>query len=68
MLLNGIPLVIGYSLEKALELLGEGHSITVNSTTTPYEDKKAERQGNRPIVVRQKTIADRIELTTSLFK
>ena len=68
MLLDRIPLVIGYSLERALKLIGEGKSIKVDSTTTPYEDRKAERQGHMPIVVRQKNVEDRIELTTSLFK
>lgn len=66
--LNRIPLVIGYRLDKAIQLLGEEHNIIVNSTTTPYEDRKAERKGNIPIVVRQKAVDGEIELTTSLFK
>ncbi|HYE83875.1 MAG TPA: hypothetical protein VEG39_17135 [Clostridia bacterium] len=63
-----IPLVIGYKLDKALQLIGEGYNVVVDSTTTPYEDKKEERQGNTPIVVRQKVASDEIRLTTSLFK
>lgn len=68
MYLDKIPLIIGYRLDKALQLLGEGRDIRVDSTSTPYEDRKAERLGNTPVVVRQKTINDIIELTTSLFK
>jgi len=63
-----IPLVIGYKLDKALQLIGEGHKIIIDSTMTPYEDKKEERRGNTPIVVRQKAEEDEIKLTTSLFK
>lgn len=63
-----IPLVIGYKLDKALQLIGEGYNILVDSTITPYEDKKEERQGKAPIVVRQKAKNDEIRLTTSLFK
>jgi hypothetical protein len=66
--LDRIPLIIGYRLDKALQLLGEGHNIKVDSTSTPYEDRKSERQGNAPVVVRQKNINGIIELTTSLFK
>ena len=68
MCLDRIPLVIGYKIEEALQIIGEGHSIIIDSTTTPYEDKKAERQGNTPVVVRQKAVNDKIILTTSLFK
>ncbi len=61
------PLVIGYKLDKALQLIGEKHSIVIDATITPYEDKKEERQGNTPIVVRQKAIKDKIKLTTTYF-
>jgi hypothetical protein len=66
--LTRIPFVIGYRLEKALQLIGEKHSVAVDSTITPYKDKTEERQGNTPIVVRQKVENDRILLTTCLFK
>jgi hypothetical protein len=66
--LNRVPLVIGYDINKAIELIGEGQRIIVAETTTPYEDRKKERQGNTPIVVRQKETDDGIELVTSLFK
>ncbi|MGE5677330.1 MAG: hypothetical protein ACM3ZR_04655 [Pseudomonadota bacterium] len=66
--MNRVPLVIGYDINKAIELIGEGHRIIVAETTTPYEDRKRERQGNTPIVVRQKETDDGIELVTSLFK
>ena len=66
--LNRVPLVIGYDINKAIELIGEGHGIIVAETTTPYEDRKKERQGNTPIVVRQRETDDGIELMTSLFK
>ena len=66
--MGNIPLVIGYKLDKALQLIGEKHNIIIDSTSTPYEDKKEERQGNMPIVVRQKAKNDEIRLTTSLFK
>ncbi|MHB1392468.1 MAG: hypothetical protein ACYCYE_05180 [Clostridia bacterium] len=62
-----IPLVIGYKLDKALQLIGEKHNIIIDTTITPYEDKKEERLGNTPIVVRQKTINDKIKLTTTYF-
>lgn len=68
MLLDRIPLVIGYRLDKALELIGGSCSVSVDSTSTPYEDRKAERQGNAPVVVRQRTVDGTIILTTSLFK
>ncbi|MGE5630743.1 MAG: hypothetical protein ACM3TR_06540 [Caulobacteraceae bacterium] len=66
--MNGIPLVIGYKLNKALQLIGGDKKVTIDSTITPYEDKKEERKGNEPIVVRQIVKADEIKLTTSLFK
>lgn len=68
MYLDKIPLVIGYKIEKALRLIGEDYSVIVDSTTVPYEDRKAERQGNTPVVIRQKVVNDGIVLTTSLFK
>ena len=66
--MDNVPLTIGYTLNCALQLIGESHSITIDSTSTPYEDKKMERQGNTPIVVRQKTDNGIIILTTSYFK
>lgn len=63
-----IPLVVGYKLDKALQLIGDKNNIIIDSTSTPYEDKKKERQGNTPIVVRQKAKNDEIRLTVSLFK
>lgn len=66
--MNKIPLLVGYSLDKALKLIGEKYEIIVDSTITPYEDKIEERQGNTPIVVRQKIESDKIKLTISLFK
>lgn len=66
--MTDIPLVIGYKLDKALQLIGEGYKVAVDETSTPYEDKKEERQGNAPIVVRQKVAGGEIRLTTSLFK
>lgn len=62
-----IPLVIGYKLDKALQLIGEDYDIIIDSTSTPYQDKKDERQGNTPIVVRQKAENDKIRLTTTCF-
>lgn len=66
--MGNIPLVIGYKLDKALQLIGDKMNVIIDTTTTPYEDKKEERQGNTPIVVRQKATKDEIKLTTSLFK
>lgn len=66
--MDRIPLVIGYRLDKAMQLLGENQNISVDSTITPYKDKTEERQGNTPIVVRQKVENDRIIITTCLFK
>lgn len=66
--MSKIPLVIGYKLDKALQLIGDKQNIIIDTTITPYEDKKEERQGNTPIVVRQRTTNDEIKLTTSLFK
>ena len=66
--MGNIPLVIGYKLDKALQLIGEKYNIIIDSTSTPYEDRKEERQGNAPIVVRQNAKNDEIRLTTSLFK
>lgn len=65
--MHNIPTVIGYKLDKALQLIGEEQTLILE-TATPYEDKKKERQGNTPIVVRQKINNDVIELTISLFK
>lgn len=62
------PNVIGYDLEKAKQLIGEGVCIITESTLTPFEDKKAERRGKTPVVVRQTIENDMIKLTTSLFK
>jgi len=65
--LSKIPLVIGYKLDKALQLIGGKQNIIIDSTSTPYEDKKKERQGNTPVVVRQRVINDEIKLTTTYF-
>ncbi len=68
MYLDNIPLVIGYRLDKALELLDGSCSVAVDYTSTPYDDRKAERQGKPPVVVRQKVIDGTILLTASIFK
>lgn len=68
MYLDRIPLVIGYRLDKALEILDGSCSVTVDYTSTPYDDRKAERQGKPPVVVRQKVKDDIIVLTASIFK
>lgn len=68
MQLDSMPLVIGYRLDKALELLDGSCSITVDYTSTPYDDRKAERQGKPPVVVRQRVIGSTIVLTASIFK
>ncbi|MDD4503540.1 MAG: hypothetical protein PHS15_01780 [Clostridiaceae bacterium] len=65
--MDKIPLLIGYNLDKALQLIGEKHEIIIDSTTTFYEDKIEERQGSTPIVVRQKVESDKIKLTTTHF-
>jgi hypothetical protein len=65
--LSKIPLVIGYKLDKALQLIGDKQNVVIDTTITPYDDKKEERQGNTPIVVRQRVINDEIKLTTTLF-
>ncbi|MEA4845611.1 MAG: hypothetical protein VB106_00090 [Clostridiaceae bacterium] len=66
--MDNIPLVIGYALDRALQMIGEGHNVIIDSTSTPFEDKNMERQGNSPIVVRQKVGNEGIKLTTSIFK
>lgn len=63
-----IPSVIGYRLSEALQLIGDEAKVTIDSTITPYEDKREERKGNEPIVVRQIVKGDEIKLTTTLFK
>ncbi len=68
-----IPNVIGFKLEKALQLISglEGisaDSIEVDCTLTPFEDKRSERRSNEPVVVRQVVSEGRIRLTTSVFK
>lgn len=63
-----MPLVIGYRLEKALQLLDKKYNIKITTTLSPYKDKIEERQGNSAIVVRQKSESDAIQLTTGLFK
>lgn len=62
-----IPLVIGYKLDKALQLIGDSYDIVVDTTATPYEDKMEERRGNPPVVVRQKVADGQIRLTASYF-
>jgi hypothetical protein len=66
--LKDIPSVIGYKLSEALKLIGDQVIVKIDSTITPYEDKRKERMGNEPIVVRQIVDYDEIKLTTSLFK
>jgi len=66
--LDKMPLVIGYTIEKALQIIGSESNVIIDSTSTPYKDKIEERQGNIPIVVRQKVENSKIILTTSLFK
>lgn len=64
--MDNIPLVIGYRLDKALQLLNN-IPIDIIETTTPFEDKIEERQGNSPIVIRQKTKNDVVKLTITYF-
>lgn len=66
--MKDIPSVIGYKLSEALKLIGDQVIVKIDSTITPYEDKRKERMGNEPIVVRQIVEYDEIKLTTSLFK
>ena len=63
-----IPFVIGYDINKALELLGEKCKVEVITTSTPYGDKKEERIGITPVVIRQNVKDDIIILTVSCFK
>lgn len=68
-----IPNIMGFTLKKALQQIGEQTGISadcvkVEMTMTPYEDKKRERQGNEPIVVRQVVSGNEIKLTASIFK
>ena len=65
--MDRVPLVIGYKIDKALQIISEKRSVAVELTITPYKDKTEERQGNTPIVVRQKVENDRIILTTTYF-
>lgn len=66
--MGNIPLVVGYKLDIALQLIGNKQKIEIETTSTPFIDKIEERKGNTPIVVRQKAENDVIKLTTSLFK
>jgi hypothetical protein len=66
--LPGIPDVVGRSLESALKLLGGGKTITVETTSTPFDDKKLERQDKEPVVICQKELDSKIILTVSQFK
>lgn len=65
--MSKIPLVIGYKLDKALQIIGDKQKIKIETTITPYDDKREERQGNTPIVVRQRVINDEINLTATYF-
>ncbi len=62
-----IPLVIGYNLEKAMQIIGSDNEVIVETTLTIYDDKKDERQGNQPVVVRQVILDNKVVLTTSVF-
>lgn len=65
--MNEIPLLIGYSIDKALIMIGEKYEVELDLTITPYRDKIEERQGNAPIVVRQKVENGKIRLMTTYF-
>lgn len=68
-----IPNVVGFGLKKALQQIAgqtgiPAESIRIKTTAAPFEDKKRERQGNEPVVVRQVVSGNEITLTTSIFK
>lgn len=62
-----IPFTIGYELDRALLML-DGYDVTVDETSTPFEDKKQERKENPLVVVRQLNNENRIRLTVARFK
>ncbi len=66
--MNNTSLTIGYTIEKAIYLIGQDRTVIIDSTSTPYKDKIEERKGNTPVVVRQKEECGKILLTTSIFK
>ena len=62
-----IPYTIGYKLDRALLML-EGFNVTVNETSTPFQDKKDERKDNPPVVVKQSKVDNCVHLTVTKFK
>ena len=62
-----VPNVTGYSVKKAIAILGN-KKFSVEITSTPYEDKKLEREANEPVVVRQREEAGEIKLIAAKFK
>jgi hypothetical protein len=60
--------LIGYSLSKAKLLIGEECNYTIVETITPFEDKRLERQGRDPVIVRQIKDNDTVCFTVSYFK
>lgn len=62
-----IPNTIGYEVDRALVLL-EGYRVTVEETSTAFQDKILERKENTPVVVRQLIKDNCITLTVAKFK
>lgn len=62
-----VPIVIGYDIDKAIQLIGDKKIVT-EMTQTPFLNKQKERQENKPVVVRQLVEGDAIKLTISLFR
>ena len=62
-----IPYTIGYELKRAMLML-QGFEVHVSETSTPFQDKKDERENNTPVVVRQSETDNCVHLTVTRFK
>lgn len=63
-----IPYLVGFNLNKAKSIIGESFHFIVEETFTPFEDKKLERLGKDPIIIRQINKNGIVVFTVSYFK
>jgi len=66
--LDKIPYLVGFNLNKAKRIINENTHFIVEETITPFEDKKLERLGKDPVIIRQLNNNGIVVFTVSYFK
>ncbi len=66
--MDEIPYLVGFNLNKAKNIIDESIHFIIEETFTPFEDKKLERVGKDPIIIRQLNKNGIVVFTVSYFK